>query len=839
MGVHGLTGYLRSNRRPLSETIAVSSENPNSNPIHLVVDGWSFIYELHNKSTLPWVYGGEYRDFGRLVTSVVQAWLHLGFKLSFVFDGPIPAIKFSTLISRTTKSNIEPSLLFFRTSPVSRSTPRFLNESRIIPPLSYSTTISALKALENDSVTLHFADEEGDPYAVELAGKLGAYVVGNDSDFVVLNTDGYMGFVPLDEMVWSAVVPEDESVAGEESGESQWQEYRAPKARKKTNKDPRFGRGIIPPEETPGLTLSFTVYNPNVLAAHLKIPVSLLPLLGALLGNDFSNQSAVKTVQQLFFERQMTPSVRINKVAATLQSILSPTVQKRRSKHQVEGVVDLIDKTVRTLLIYSIDRMGQGEIEEIVDRIVEATLQYAIPRVEEESWNDIWPTEVCALHKPEDCPMLSLMSQDLKDREQLDGDEEIEETAKHDHIRSLLLKAYRIGNLSPLIVNCLNTATFWPRHFLESPDQETVSRMTRVIRQWCYAVLDDSIGLPRFPDEADSNADAEETRSEESDQDELIDVVESNSEDEGSSSENDTDLLAPLRGALQRLHDPARTVDGQTPGQPSSSVSVSTLEIPSVPRQKPAVITEYLRRGTRVADEPVTVPSLKELLPDTGSEQENSIPICFLLRPADERLDAMLYAFGSDSPIIRSLPPSQISIALALRWVLKETNQYIIDKGPSKHNQKWTRREIRCLLASFHWKIPSASAIEMAYPPIVDRHVQLTAQILQSLESVQLLAEVMLLSERVSSPALPFSGKTFHSLLTGSTTLEEFDVPEALLEACIGGMESCLGEDIVKKSRKKAKDRNDARPAPSSIKSKTASGIQKRGLFDLLNDAEV
>jgi len=41
MGVHGLTTFLRENRRVLAETIAVSPEDKNAKPISLVVDGWS------------------------------------------------------------------------------------------------------------------------------------------------------------------------------------------------------------------------------------------------------------------------------------------------------------------------------------------------------------------------------------------------------------------------------------------------------------------------------------------------------------------------------------------------------------------------------------------------------------------------------------------------------------------------------------------------------------------------------------------------------------------------------------------------------------------------------
>jgi hypothetical protein len=104
MGVHGLTTYLREHQRTLSKTLTFP--HPSEKPVVIVVDGWSlvtffvtdvlrfilvlnsFIYQLDRNSNLPWVYGGEYDQFSRLVFVVVQAWIELGFKIHFVFDGP-------------------------------------------------------------------------------------------------------------------------------------------------------------------------------------------------------------------------------------------------------------------------------------------------------------------------------------------------------------------------------------------------------------------------------------------------------------------------------------------------------------------------------------------------------------------------------------------------------------------------------------------------------------------------------------------------------------------------------------------------------------------------------
>ena len=105
MGILGLTTFLRENKRTLLKQIRVDG----SAATVLVVDGWSyvvecplsselhsirshhrFIYYLYQSTHAAWVYGGEYEDFYTSITSVVKAWLQVGFKLHFVFDGPSP-----------------------------------------------------------------------------------------------------------------------------------------------------------------------------------------------------------------------------------------------------------------------------------------------------------------------------------------------------------------------------------------------------------------------------------------------------------------------------------------------------------------------------------------------------------------------------------------------------------------------------------------------------------------------------------------------------------------------------------------------------------------------------
>ncbi|KAJ6576841.1 hypothetical protein B0H10DRAFT_2101749 [Mycena sp. CBHHK59/15] len=776
MGVHGLTTFLRENRR-LSEKHHLPASDPQASN-RIVVDGWSFIYDLYRSSSLPWVYGGEYAAFHKVVTTVVNAWISVGLTVYFVFDGACPRLKFSTLVSRLTQSNISHSLIFFRTSAVSRSTSRFLHESRIIPPLSYTACLDALKAIcqTTSAVEIHYADEEGDPYAVELAGRVGAFVVGSDSDFVILNSEGYRGYIPLDEMVWNLPTPE-EAPAIEEDGE--FQTVRKPKARKKVA-DPGSGRGIIPPESVSGLTLSFTAYKPVTLASHLNLPVTLLPLLGALVGNDFSNQSASprRNVQLLFFERQLSLTQRITRVAAKIQSILSASSQKGKQK-QVGSVMDLIDRTVNALLARSLSSMGSGEVELIIERIVEATLQYALPKSEEDV-QDLWPTDICALHEADICPILPMFSRLVEAEALVEDRQSDDELLKRNEIRAQYLSAYRNGLLHAKNSDVLHTGTSWPRLFLETPDLETVSRSVgRTIRQWGYAILHDAVGLP-FPSDEDGStneidgsttaaADSDDEVVSDEDDDELVDVVESDSED----GDRGADLLAPLRGALQRLH--GSDDDGAGPTTASSQT-----------------------RG-----EPVAVPLLSDLLSSisaTDFTPTSAVPL--LWQPEEHRFTILLRVLKSDTPPIRSLPPEKLAVALCLRWVLLTFHLRALETGSKeREKERWTRKEARCFLASFS-----------ETPKSLIEH----------------FSQILLLPHRLPSPAALFSGSFFHSFLTGLLTA---NVPDTFWNACVDDILETFGDERKKRSKK---TKEPVAPPATSARKPVRGG----SLFDLLVDAE-
>ncbi|KAI0072412.1 PIN domain-like protein [Panus rudis PR-1116 ss-1] len=842
MGIHGLTTYLRENRSTVVQYLRFTSgDHAATSQTPLVIDGWSFIYEIFALSNLPWVYGGEYDEFSKVVRSVVRSWLDVGLHLYFVFDGvcPYPEPKFPTVTSRVTKNTIQGSLLFFRTSSVSRSKPRFLSEIGIIPPRAYAACVESLQRIIREEnlgfrLEIHYADEEGDPYAVELAARLGGYVVGKDSDFVILNAEGYKGYIPMDEMVWTSLSSETTPSHAANDDDDGFQTVVKPKTKKKAAQDSvTLGNGMIPPPDVTDLQLTVAVYSPSAVASHLQIPPSLLPLLGALVGNDFTadrDQSSATTSQErnlhwLFFERQLTPSQRILRVANTIRDILTTALSsKGKQKQQVHSVMQLIERAVNALLIRSPDSMTSGEREKVIDRIVEATLQYAIPRYEGSvaGADGLWSSPLCALHEVEGCALLHYLipPTDLDIPE--NASQEQEQKDIRDEICRLYVNAYRTGKFDPRLLDIMKSGTFWYRHFLENPDMETVSKsIGRPILELCYSILEDGLGLPQLLDEEE---DANEADNAEDDEDELIDVVEE--------SDNE-DPLAPLRGVLHELATPADSDDEMTT-EPSPSDSTRAKRASKSTR--PKTIEEHLRRGTRLAAEEVLVPSLSEVLTHFDVAHLSAAPL--LLASEEDRLTFILRALQSDVSSVRALESKDILIVLALRWVVARMYARAEASNGNKDRlkERWTKQEARAFLGSF---FTDQSSIDPAFtPPIEDRHIQLVAQTSAAFEAIERLVQLLLLTDRFETPVLRFSGKVFHGYLTGTLPLPPSIIPDMVWDAAMEDIEHAYIEPLGKKKKASRGEQPNGVAGTPATKKQKGKIATVGGLYSILGDAE-
>jgi hypothetical protein len=680
---------------------------------------------------------------------------------------------------------------------------------------------------------------------VELAGRLGGYVVGNDSDFVIFNSEGYRGYIPLDEMVWQTPVTEEPEPINVEDDD--FQPVKNAKAKRKPVHNAQNLGGLLPPENTEELTLSFISYSPGTLAQQLKIPVSLLPLFGALVGNDFSKESESNSrkIQALFFERSLSLSQRIDKVAATMHTVISPGSSHRKAKHQVGSVMDLIDRTVSALLARLATSMGSGEVEQIVEKIVNATLQYAIPKYGGDiaGHEGLWSSSVCALHDAEACSILPMISYNvMRQAEKSDqADPNLLEA------REKYLDAYRGGLFSPKTMDILNTGSSWARIFLENPDLETVGRsIGRPIREWIYSILDDTVGLPISEVEAENiTTDGNEStdipndgESVSDDDDELIDVVESDDEDIPMPS----DFLAPLKGELHRLHssseDTSDIDDDEATEPPASIISHRSLV------RSPPAIVDYCRRGTRIASEAIPVKPISELLSSISLSEyadENAPPL--VLRSEEDRFTILLRILHSDIPEIRHLSPEKTLAVLAVRWVIHAIHARWEETGSKeREKERWSKSEAQAFLSSFTWAFSDDIAVAdhlnllkaSPPPPIDDRNIQLTAQVLMALDTIEQLAQTLLLTDRVPGNAHQFSGRAFHALLTGSVA----SFTPALPGNIWGITEVGLSHAFQQEKAKKAKKAKTEKPASTTPANKGRVNGSRTGLFALLGDMD-
>jgi len=356
-----------------------------------------------------------------------------------------------------------------------------------------------------------------------------------------------------------------------------------------------------------------------------------------------------------------------------------------------------------------------------------------------------------------------------------------------------------------------------------------------------YAILEDGVGLPGKREDTGAIPDKDDQFDEENDDDELIDVIEEDSEAESLEEGIGGDPLEVLRGELEKLRLPE---DGVVP-DPPKSLSSSRASRTS----RPKTVVEYVRRGTRVVGEEVTAPFLVDLMNSLSALDFNSqdyIPL--QLRSEDDRLGVLFHALGSDTLSVKSLPPEQLMIALALRWVIRLFSDRARNSGGIKDREKerWTKSEARAFLASFPWitspyqpkNDTHVSAEDV--PSIVDRNVQLMAQVLMALDSIADLSQILLLSERVPDQGRLLSGRRFHSFLTGMKMPTAADIPDGLWDACVEGLEDAFGEERRKKAKRGARVKTVPTANPvSTQKGFSHTGISSGGLFDLLGDMEV
>lgn len=190
--------------------------------------------------------------------------------------------------------------------------------------------------LDQEGVKAFYLSEgEADGFCVSLARELGAFVLGNDSDFAILGAtgrEGYKGYVPIDSLQW---VVESKLGGPENTGDGigikQDEDDGFSTVKKTSRRKPpsSLSYHLLPPPTfftsptTTSLTLILLSYPPSLLASRLRIPPTHLPLLASLIGTDHSPEYAEK----LFFSQKEGKGERIERVGRVLrESLVSAAV---------------------------------------------------------------------------------------------------------------------------------------------------------------------------------------------------------------------------------------------------------------------------------------------------------------------------------------------------------------------------------------------------------------------------------------------------------------------------------------------------------------------------------
>jgi hypothetical protein len=194
MGVKGLSSFLNSKYYTCIKTNNLQEKIPSNSTI--IVDGFSLLFFLYQKSNLDWLNGGEYFEFSNFILKFLNYFET--FKLVVVFDGCLEESKQQMKLKRSVKS-VQWIKSIFKTKLDQKVEDfDYYSNDRIffLPILCFHTFLNVLRKQKN--VVVEQSPFEADPYMAKKAFEMNAYVLTNDSDFMIYSTKGMILINELD-----------------------------------------------------------------------------------------------------------------------------------------------------------------------------------------------------------------------------------------------------------------------------------------------------------------------------------------------------------------------------------------------------------------------------------------------------------------------------------------------------------------------------------------------------------------------------------------------------------------------------------------------------------------
>ncbi|KAJ3108226.1 Intraflagellar transport protein 46 [Phlyctochytrium planicorne] len=305
MGVIGLQTLFREAKTPPQVSLD-NLRTDEDGKIHLVIDGNSFLHYVLRRSK-GWEHMGHYSSIARDILRIVCILIDQNFAPTFVFDGPLPSWKYEQRFGRE-KDKVAKceTLVHCLTQGVFPS-----QDLMIMPPMVFIMASNILA----DRCEVIFAQGEADLHIAALSKTLGAAVLSSDSDFFIHNVYAY---IPLDTLEVS-----DGSIIG-------------------------------------------YIWGRDETAAHIGLPLEMLPLFAILCGCDYVDDIESKTP----FLKRFDKKSRMHRPRNVVQVLQKYTTPLEAIQDLFTSDIELQNTILRAMDVYngkSSERNISHKIGEILD----------------------------------------------------------------------------------------------------------------------------------------------------------------------------------------------------------------------------------------------------------------------------------------------------------------------------------------------------------------------------------------------------------------------------------------------------------------------------------------
>ncbi|KAG0375916.1 hypothetical protein BGX24_008504 [Mortierella sp. AD032] len=879
---HGKTEGGESLKRSLSPPLDSSATNLLSKRRFFILDGNAYIHHLYC-GQFEWIWGGQYSSFVNLLTAHIRALENSGFRLQFLFDGPLPVQKRQTRLTRDTEkirkmSRVVGDLEHYHvsglgtgsntlTSSEGRGVEALANQAGgagggsgsgsggggggaggaggrgyshfLIPPLVMEVTLQTLRAL---GVELLVCDGEADGLVAQLAMEKSmdanvdeAYAVSKDSDYFIYNTGSSTkgGYIPLDSLFVST--------------------------------DP----------DTQTTTVAATVYSQAAIAEHLGIRPHFLPLFASLTGNDYLRpdvfedqvaRSLAAVTGQKLSAANNTNHTRIKATASFLKQYgagsgtgSNGTQQEVEASEydQVNGIMDEILKDREQLYASETEETRQ----ELRSALIESMEQYS-PSIPDDfsTEESISSGESSLAYSEEPTPTTSVATSPNPSTPSMWAAPEKSSLSVVVALNKTK-EAFRAGQFSFKLMDVVSNRMFWCTPFLEDTDRESAWLASRDLRRWIYGILARDL-LLEGGSQGDSNA-GEGGRGAQ----EELEVVEYVRRGDhlsaeivmGASAMELNEMNKVVEAKAQRISGRRISVMDIDPITPSSTVEAvdtetSSMEIEQEQQEKSpqrnvvqdAAITQVTGETTMMDEASRTSLFLGILGADTA--QVRVLPKSFMILAATLRY--LINALAHSKTRSASISVANFEVIAFVASVLFLREMYHPETiGLQQQEQQQSPAGAGADENSIPTPPPPPSSSSsgtgtttvsgaaqslVEAPPMTKRSLHLSTQYQHALATVSLLASALRLEDMIPPLAQLFDGLLFQQTLAlarGGTLLElrmQFPESVSMYHQILAAVEEDFvdtGEIDVVVVFRAASGRKGAGVAESAIASSTKLGI--------------